>query len=91
MEPFLRHSLHFRYHAYQTGRSVETAFHNLVYEIDRALEYGLLLLGTYWTLRLHLISPRLSPYVRQPKNSPTYLYDGYACQPEVSTGKGRGI
>lgn len=26
---------------------MQTAFHNLVYEIDRALEDGLLLLGTF--------------------------------------------
>jgi hypothetical protein len=45
--PFFRHSLHFRHYGYQTGRSVETVFHNLVYEIDRTLEDGLLLLGTF--------------------------------------------
>jgi hypothetical protein len=44
---FFRHSLHFRHHAYHTDRSVETAFHNLVYKIDRALEDGLVLLATF--------------------------------------------
>jgi hypothetical protein len=43
----VRYPLHLYWHAYQTGRSVETAVHRLVYKIETTLEDGPLALGAF--------------------------------------------
>jgi hypothetical protein len=55
--------LHPNQHAYQAGKSVETALHQLVVRVEKALDQQEIDLGTFLDIEGYLITPAMTPFV----------------------------
>jgi hypothetical protein len=56
--------LHPNQHAYQTGKSVETAFHQLVVRVEKVLDQREIALAVFLDIEWLLIAPDMTPSVR---------------------------